>query len=336
MVDNLINVMKQLVDKFDVLTQLFKDRPIEILMLGPSGVGKTTVLAGLFHEYQQNQELEGIKLYTDSKTESELLKRLDELREEINSKELVVEKKLESTQNDILYKFYLADTKNSKNKIEINFTDIRGGDVTDNLEKVREKLKNTDVIIIPIDSAALMEEDDFGKNYADTINALSYMETLLKEVAESDKEQMIVFLLVKSESYFDKNLSKLFEVFKRKYERILRNLNKQNKVLIFLPIKTLGQVKFKEIRLNEKEPVFVYTPTTVNADYKPENVDLVFKLIITYVLEKMYREKKKSFASFISNSKLKVIKEQKEKFASAIKKDKNHIGFISGEDKLLG
>jgi len=336
MVDNLINVMKQLVDKFDVLTQLFKDRPIEVLMLGPSGVGKSTVLAGLFHEYQQNQEFEGIKLYTDSKTESELLKRLDELREEINSKELVVEKKLESTQSDILYKFYLADTKDNKNRIEINFTDIRGGDVTDNLEKVREKLKNTDVIIVPIDSAALMEKDDFGRNYADTINALSYMETLLKEVAESDKEQMIVFLLVKSESYFE-NLPKLFEVFERKYGRILRNLNKQNKVLIFLPIKTLGEVKFKEIRLNEdNEPVFVYTPTSVNATYNPEKVDLVFKLIITYVLEKVYREKKKSFTSFISNSKLKVLKEQKEKFASAIKKDRDFIGFISGEDKLLG
>ena len=327
-------MFKKIIGNF--LTKILNKEPINVLMLAPSGIGKTSVVAGLYKETAKNKIGELDLFAANDKTESILNEKLNQLMDEISVKEVVVQKKLESTSNDELYKFHLAPSRNSDQKIEINITDIRGGDVKDRASRLRDKLENVDVVLIPIDAAALVERDLDGRTYNSEVNAIQHMETLFRTFRDIKRnDQLIIFMPVKSEKYFsDKklNLEKLYTEFEKVYGKIINDLRSNNRTVFFIPVQTMGGVKFSEIRDGD----FVFKLKDASSSYDPKYLEIIFQLIIIYALTKKYKEKKDSFVKVGGLKDLKTERDKYLKYIQDFNRKEKLITTIYGEDKLFG
>ena len=271
------------------LSNIFdKDKDINVLMLGHSGVGKTTILASLYNEFAKNMFDKSISLKADDETRKKLNEQLVDLKEGLQADKFIFVPKLKGTTGITNYKFYLED--NDGNKIvNLNFIDIRGGDVVDNQSKITNKIKAANIILVPIDATAMIEKDERNKNYHDRINQPDEIRNILSEIIKTDAEKMVIFSPVKSESYFD-NLFQLERIFERKYRDILRLFqNKSNILVSYIPIKTIGDIKFIEIQKNNDNPIFVFAPSKFEASYNPEYVEQIFILILLFTFAQKYK-----------------------------------------------
>ena len=277
---------------FSKLGNIFdKEKEINVLMLGHRGVGKTTILASLYYEFSKNLFNKSISLRADSNTRENLSKASTDLKEQLQLDDFIFEHKLKGTTGINRYNFYLEDKEKTK-IVDLKFTDIAGGDVIGNTDKIGVEIKKSDIILIPIDATAMIEKDEEGVNYHDRINKPEEIEILLGEIIQTDKEKMVIFIPVKSESYFEK-LSDLERIFNQKYKSILDKLkNKDNILTLYIPIKTIGDIKFKEIQKKEKTPLYIFKPLKFDASYNPEYVEQIFILILLFTFAQKYKNAK--------------------------------------------
>ena len=157
---------------------MFKVKEINVAMIGASGVGKTTLLTSMYNEFNNNLSNENnLQLMADDNTQKRLDKKLGFLTSQINDNTIVMAQNLEGTQEVEEFNFILAKDLNDNAKIKINFKDFPGGYIHDNKNEVRDIIEESDIIMIPIDTAALMEQK--GK-YNELINNISTITSLLK------------------------------------------------------------------------------------------------------------------------------------------------------------
>jgi len=252
-----------------------------MMMLGPDAVGKTTLLATMYHEFDNQSDFE---LTTSGDTHQNLQEAYQKLSSIITQPTFTqTGQLLKGTAGIVEHRFEIQFS--GKKELELVFCDIAGGVIraeksnNRDFEEFKQKLEEATVIMIVIEAPALIEGNQQPNN------PLPVYERLLPTVIDK-RNHLILFVITKCEAWLKKEplKKKLQMAFERQYKKLLQWIaDIDNIVGVLIPVKTLGCVEFTRIDYQGKaqEVIFVRKP---NLPFKPENTDQPLRYALAFAL----------------------------------------------------
>ena len=305
---------------------------INVLMIGARGVGKTSTLTSMYNEFNTkmgNDSLD-IQLMASDETSTKLNKKLAELKKSVGETRISKPAIAGSTAAEE-FMFFLGEDESTKS-IELKFRDFPGSYIEEKQSKVKAWIKESQVIIIPIDTPALLEEA--GK-YNEEYNKPSQIADIFKNVKTSfsSRKHLILFVPLKSEKYLDENsygTNKIVEKVEQHYAQLLNifrsgGLN-NNTAIAITPIQTVGGIKFSRIDNKNGNPEFIYIKKGAKSKYEPKDTDQPLRYILSFAIKEkldnlsLFESLKSMFGLFGGNE---AFKKAVENFSRNIKQDNN-------------
>lgn len=288
---------KILTNTFDTTGKL----PIlRVTMLGPTGVGKTSLLAAMYDQFDKVSQ--DLQLRADEDTAPILDKRLQDLKSMVGDS-IKPKDGIAGTTGDepICYRFQFGETGVDP-ELEIQFQDYPGGwlEKTNQIEKVRTLIRESAAILIPIDAAILMENK--GK-YHEKFNQPDRINELLKTVYKNlDSPRLVILAPVKCEKYMQTNPKQLFERVKEGYQKILNQLAGEKLLpkvaVIITPVQTVGNIIFSRID-DDNQITFYYRKRSPTDPYQPKNTELPLRFLLRFLLRLHLNKKRNSWLDWI-------------------------------------
>jgi GTPase SAR1 family protein len=286
-------------DDFDKAEQL----PIlKVTMLGPSGVGKTSLLAAMYDQFDEISQ--DLQLRADEDTAPILDKRLQELKNMVG-KSIEPGEGIRGTAGDepMCYSFEFGETGVNP-ELEIQFQDYPGGwlEKTNQIEKVRTLIGESAAILIPIDAAILMENNG---EYHEKFNQPNKINDLLKKVYRNlDSPRLVILVPVKCEKYMQDNPKQLFDRVKEGYKKVLNQLAgaklAPKVAVIITPVQTVGNIVFSRIaKTSDDQVIFCYRKRGPNDPYQPRNTEIPLRFLLRFLLKLHLDKKRSSWLDFI-------------------------------------
>lgn len=280
---------------------------ISVSVLGVKKAGKTSCLVSMLDHFKKDF-FENIDLHftMDAFFQGILVEQRGKLISSLDKGAIESTNGIRSTQEVTKYNLKLGRKGSESQSLMVEFIDYPGswlnnGNSAD-FAKVKEFVAKSKVLIIPIDSAYLMEMND--DTQPDII-----LEILKDAYADLSQPRLVIFAPIKCEKYYgtnDSNLNKAYHALllkiQEKYENVLSFLTsksiKKNISILIIPMQTLGSCKlmyFSETEYGVKDPVFVVTQRGV---YLPKNTDQPFLYLLSFILKNQYDNKNTGFSGF--------------------------------------
>ena len=319
-----------------------EDKTINILMVGASGVGKTSTLAAMYDKFNKiiDKNIE-LQLIPDDKTSNKLNKKLTELKKQIATDFIRTRPTLSGTKSFDEFNFIIAKDEDSKQKVNLVFRDFPGGYLKTERQKVKDWVKDSDVIIIPIDTPSLIEERSIHNEEANSPEKLYDIFKSIKGSFET-KNRLIIFVPLKSEKYLDgkqyftNSIRDLVESEFSNLISLFESKSLKNKVsLVITAIQTIGDIKFSMIEKDgQGRPVFIYKKKGFGAKYNPVDTEQPLKYILSFAISEVLKKRGKinQKISNIFDLDAEFIEALKE-FSKDYKQDHNFV-ILQGKDFL--
>jgi hypothetical protein len=303
-----------------------------MMMLGPDAVGKTTLLATMYHEFDDQS---GFELSASGDTHQNLLEAYQNLSSIITQPSFTqTGQLLKGTAGIVEHEFEIRFL--GKKEVELVFCDIAGGLIraeksgNPDFEEFKHKLKQATVIINVIEAPALVEGDE----QLLVNDPLPFYERLLPTVIDK-RNHLILFVITKCEAWLkNESLQKKLEMaFETHYQRLLKWMEGLDNVAgVLIPVKTLGCVEFTRIddQSDDHKVIFVRKP---NLPFQPENTDQPLRYALAFALSQHDQNRLpwNKFVRWVSNKDIAFQKTLTE-FADA-----RHRSFkIYGNSSLIG
>lgn len=288
---------------------------ISVMLLGPSGVGKTTLLATMYKElgrtaYHNEQESEHIKSISNfditahQNTGNALDNDYEKLKTILKQPSFTpLNSPLRGTQGIIEHKFKMSFGQ--QKLFDLVFYDIKGGllhadDSDSDFRTFKKKLTQSYIIINVIDGAALM--NSFTKHREtlhDDVNKPTKVRDLLKPVLDSGRPCIVLFVVNKCETWF-KEAQKLRDSFEERHREVINLIETRNKVAgMYIPVKTLGCVQFSRFEGEDDKEQMVFV-RNYELDFKPEDVDQPLRHALSFALSH-YHQNRNVLAKMFGN-----------------------------------
>lgn len=218
---------------------------LNVTMMGPRAVGKTSLMASIFSETRDTVAGAGIYFRPTSETSGELTKKKLQLQSIITNRKDIQDTPetgaIEATSVETTFSFEMGKSGRS-HTVNINIKDFPGEFLSSKPERVSKFICDSNVIIVAIDTPYLMEEN--GK-YNENKNEVLLVTSFLESNITSIKDKMILLVPLKSERYFhDGKLSVLNSKVKEVYAKLISICRDNNIACAITPIQTLGHVEF--------------------------------------------------------------------------------------------
>lgn len=267
-------------------------KEIKVTMLGPSSVGKTSLLAAIYHQYKTATNGTDLQIIPDETTKGSLNKRLEELKK-LNDFETTGW--MRRTTEEKSYTFELCK-RGGKTFAKLIFQDYPGEWLNENHnehQKVEKFLKESTAVIIAIDTPALMEKKagvswHKQRNYVDEVTYL-----FEKVYRELNAPKLVIFAPVRCERYYlqaDKKYEpELLNRFKCGYDSLLNHFDSSSLIskvsVVVTPVQTVGNVVFNSIDIDETgEPRIIFNK--ISKDYHPLDSEQPLRYLLRFVLSK--------------------------------------------------
>jgi len=278
---------------------------ITLMLMGPEGVGKTSVLAVTYHITQNKEIADGFSIIPGQDTMITLQDAYTKLHDVINKpsyQDLTSIFQLEGTRvmGERKFDFYF----HQKELLKLRFWDIPGGymKIPENHPEYKlfqKVLLSAHVFINVLDTVALMEGDEaYFQERATPMIAQTFLQRFQKE--NPGKPCLILFVLTKAEKWLrtGEGVKELTDTFNKRYSVVIKLLSNQNSMMtgVLIPIKTLGCVEFVRCAKGGdgvKRPVFERKP---NILCEPEHVEQILYHILSFSLSSLKLNKDKDLA----------------------------------------
>lgn len=274
---------------------------LKIAMLGPSSVGKTSLLTVMHEQLEQTIDLTDLKLTPDQESKALLDESLELLKKLTASFKVTPEASLQGTQEYRNFNFAFG-YKGKDPSVELEFWDYPGGYLSERAsptqkEFVKNLLNESGAVVIAIDTPALMVG---GGRFNVQINKPADITALFKDVYENLTEpRLVVFAPVKCETYVqnEKDQKKLRDSIKREYATLLNffvSSFASQVAVVITPVQTVGCVTcggyetFSDGRLKE----FYFNKTDPDAEFSPKDSDQPLRYLLRFLL-KLHVEKRR-------------------------------------------
>lgn len=287
---------------------------LNVCMMGPRSVGKTTVLTSIFHESQS-------KISADSTI---YMKALDENTRLLNDYYLqlvdAVDKKdasnlpASNTVSEFTFGLGLAGRAES---VILKVRDFPGEYLTSEISDYRNEIYNfmssATVILVAIDTPYLMEEN--GK-YNEQKNKVALVTHYLKDNVDIVRDKLVLFVPLKCERYMHEGkIESVSEKTRLAYSDLIDFFKTNNIASFVTPIITLGGIEFDRMEDNpipvgDIQKLAVYRSWDTNPKYKPLFCPQPLYYLLSYVTNYYEWQNKqqtglnkvlKSFFSLIKN-----------------------------------
>jgi hypothetical protein len=285
---------------------------LNIIMVAPRKIGKTSLLAAMHEEFHKTFEQANLQTWTD---DTRTLQAITECKGVLKTIDPKFQKSVKRTEifidpwDDEGFVFELGS--GSRKFIKLRFTDPSGDYfATDSKqtqkEYIRQQLLDCDAVIIPIDATALMEKKTGRVNYSEVgtwheeKNDPERITTLLKYAyAGLRVPKLIILAPVKCETYMrtSQDAENLLQHVQIGYQKLLNFLKSDGlfgKVAVVVtPVQTVGNVVFAYHKTRDDGFIkFEYNKTEIKAPYAPKDGDQPMRYVLRFLLN-LYNEEKK-------------------------------------------
>ena len=267
---------------------------LKVMMVGPRGVGKSSLLAAMYERLQPEFIGTGCRLTPESTTGAKLAERLGQLK--ILGEEFPPTGGRTGDTKVIDYEFDIGPVK-GKPSLQMIFSDVPGryysadADASESKE-VDNRLTQAVASVIAIDTPALMEEH--GK-YHETINLPGQIRDLYQRVLSGAEDSRFVILApVRCEAYLAMKQGKsrakeLLDKVKKGYEALLdvlqQNEFRDRVAVVITPVQTVGCLRFSRFEMTKAGPEAVFRKFTHESVYKPVDCEQPLRYILRYLLD---------------------------------------------------
>lgn len=271
---------------------------LRIAMLGPKGVGKTSLLASVYDQFDTAVKNINLTLTPDANTSSRLQLRLAELKSMVN--EFTPKGGIGGSSETYEFIFDLGMVGKNP-ELRLIFTDFPGGYIEQCPDKVQGYIDKADVILLAIDAPAMMEAKDVKGEpkpgrWHESINNPVAITSLFKRVIQNltKKTKLLLLVPVKCETYVqsDSDASKMLATIKEGgYKTLLQlvcsdNFSSQIAIAI-TPVQTLGVVRFSRIAETEEgQPQFFFRKIAPGSSYAPQDVEEILRYVLGFSIKK--------------------------------------------------
>ncbi|GAB1545466.1 hypothetical protein NUACC21_81420 [Scytonema sp. NUACC21] len=318
---------------------------LKITMLGPSGVGKTTLLTALYEQFENTIGQTDLQLTPDEESSAILQERLMELKGLLDDFEPKGGIRGTEGEPEHLRSFIFGlGKKGKKPSLELNFQDYPGGyhaakATPEKKQFVKQLLNECVAVLIAIDAPALMEQK--GK-WHEQINRAQQMTDLFK-IAYQDLEspRLVIFAPVKCEKYLqdEKSSKELLLRVKEGYAKLIDLFNSpalHTKVAVVVtPVQTVGSVVFSRVEMNSNIPHFLFRKSSHDAEYSPIDSEQPLRYLLRFLLKLYLDTRNWGFLNFLREILARdfYLKEAIRQFARECKTN-NGFAVLQGEDLL--
>lgn len=267
-----------------------EDKCFTVLMMGPRRCGKTSVLTSINRCTKQVSANSSIVCVPRGEFKSFFIKKEEELIDFANNPANFLNgangnSGISATSEISFYDFVLYHPKNKKNIFMLRFIDANGEFYRDFPEEMSRLVKESDMIIVAIDTPALMMEN---QSLANKMNGYNYINDYFGELEleeGTNTTKLVLFAPLKCEYLYrrdedmDSNcfMNSVVQQIQIEYKQMIDKLsNKDFKDLISIavtPILTIGGVKFISYETDE------------NSEYKKDKEGLA---LANYIVDTKY------------------------------------------------
>lgn len=324
----------------------------KIMMFGPRGVGKTSLLTAMYNDFNTliSRTAPGIQLLPNPETKVKLENKLKQLKKPLEDSEklnLTSEDGITGTKNIESYIFNLS--KQGKEPfITLKFIDFEGGYISEyatpeKVEQVQKLINYSDSILLAIDTPAMIEPDKKDKLgiYMEDINKSSMVTNFLRNMLV-ETPKLILLCPLKSEKYLQDSKRRddyINEKVTKAFHELISSFKTkdlEDKVcLAITPVQTIGNVVFSRIQdiIEEdgsKYPEFVYVKSQFTDQYLPKDCDQPLRYIFSFLFTLYLKNRSWSWLrdlfgrdDHIKNAILSFAKDRKETDPFEIKQGRN-------------
>ncbi len=285
---------------------------LKITLLGPSAVGKTSLLTSMYEQFKRITFQANLQLIPEAESNAILKKRLKELKSLAETFKVQPGAGIPGSSEVRSFIFDLAE-QDKKPFLRLNFYDYPGGFISDKASPnerrfVRELMNDAAVAVIAIDTPALMMSKGKFNEY---VNKPKQITAMFKEAYKDIQEpRLVIFAPVKCEMEMRKGeraAKQLLERIKKEYADLLNflsspTLNSQVAVAI-TPVQTLGCVICTMIEEPRKDylPTFGFRKISRDAEYNPQDNDQPLRYLLRFLLKVHHEERTHKFLQVVMN-----------------------------------
>ena len=267
---------------FDIFMRKPADTPVlNICMMGPRSVGKTTVLTSIFFETQDR--ICGSKLNMqalDSNTEK--LTTYHTML--VNAVEKGNAAELPASNTESNFNFGLG-LKGRRPTLHLNVQDFPGEYLISKESEVNQYMAQATIVLIAIDTPYLMEEDGI---YNTQKNKVDIVTKYLKNNPNLIKDKLVLFVPLKCELYAHENrIDEVTDKVKETYSELIEFFKQNNIASVVTPIQTLGGMEFDKMEDNhygigDVEKIATYRSYVEKPKYAPLFCPQPLYYLLTY------------------------------------------------------
>lgn len=271
---------------------------MNVCMMGPRGVGKTTILTSVFKETQGAITSTDLLLHAQGATPAILNDRLHELSFAFDVKNPVIDRPnagLSASLGEHVFEFALG-LKGKEPKVDLYIKDFPGEYVQTKPQEVTDFISESNAIMLAIDTPHMMEA---GGRYCEEKNKVSVITSFFKNSlgANSLSDKLVLLIPLKCERYqHEGRMNDVLETVERYYAELLQLLIDNNQVCCAItPIITLGGVEFDRFESsinNNVLPQAYYKFWGNPPAYKSAFCNQPIYYLLSFVSEQYHRSKK--------------------------------------------
>lgn len=239
------------------LDQFRPQRPVmNLCMMGPKAVGKTTVMTAVFNETQTSIYGTSLNLVALGDTNAELTDRLHMLNAIFAKKKdicdhstQVADAGIRASSTVTRFDFGFGHL-GQEPVVDIVAKDFPGEMVTDRPDEVKTFIRQSHCVMVAIDTPHLMERDG---EFNEIKNKPQQLTRLFAEALQGQSSEKLVMLVpLKCEKYFhEQRMEEVLARVEATYADLIGQLAASGKVCCAVaPILTLGNVEFDDFSYN--------------------------------------------------------------------------------------
>lgn len=277
---------------------------LSVASLGPSGVGKTSILAVINKYFRDNITRTDFKVIIDPESYA-IIKEHEQALEDLVEDYDAVDKGLPSTEEERNINFIVVRDKwRSRDALGLEFLDIAGGwlqqdSSTVYYQKYFNQVANSGVVIIPIDTLALMQESGKYHQKLNDPQSVTKMIATAYDNLPKKEERLVLFIPVKCETYVndDRKMKLLVKKVREGYKELIYDVlrPKANVAVVITPIQTVGCVVCggPDTDINTGEwKGWLLNKTRVDAPIRSDWEDQPLRYIMRFLIHQYIKQQK--------------------------------------------